>query len=157
MTDKRAGQLLDLIAAESKLEKSRFASSGVSDRPFTPDDVTRGRRLYLGLETLSRGGPACIACHQAGEAAPLGGGRLGPDLSDVFTRLGGRKGLGAWLLGPATLTMKPLFAAHADPGRDRSMDADKDVLPLLAFLQQIERDGPRPCSWWAWTSPGEAA
>lgn len=144
MTDKRAAQLLDLIAAESKLEKSRFASSGVSDRAFTPDDVARGRRLYLGLEPLSRGGPACIGCHQAGDAAPLGGGRLGPDLSDVFTRLGGRKGLGAWLLGPATATMKPLFASNADPALDRSMDADKDVLALLAFLQQVERDGPPP-------------
>lgn len=144
MTDKRAGQLLDLIEAEGKLEKSRFASSGVSDRAFTPEDVSRGRRLYLGLDAPTRGGPACIACHQAGEAAPLGGGRLGPDLSDVWTRLGGRKGLGAWLLGPATPTMKPLFALHADPARDRSLDAEKDVLPLLAFLQEVERAGPPP-------------
>jgi hypothetical protein len=40
--------------------------------------------------------------------------------------------------------MKPLFAMHADPALDRSLDAEKDVLPLLAFLQEVERAGPPP-------------
>lgn len=138
MTDKRAGQLLDLIAAESALEKSRFASTGVSDRPFTPADVARGRELFLGGTALQQGGPACVACHAAGGAGPLGGGgRLGPDLSDAFARLGGRKALGAWLSAPATPTMKPLFGA-------RPLDGDQDLLPLLAFLEDAARQGPPP-------------
>lgn len=134
MTEKRAGQLLDLIEAEGKLEKSRFATSGVSDRAFTPADLERGRNLFLGGGALTGGGPACIACHQAGDVAPYGAGRLGPDLTDAWTRLGGRKALGAWLSAPATPTMKPLFAAHP-------MDPEQDVLPLLAFLEDVARRG----------------
>lgn len=138
MTEKRAGQLLDLIDAESKLEKSRFATSGVSDRAFTAADLERGRALYLGRDAFAGGGPACVACHQVGDAGPLGGGgRLGPDLTDAWTRLGGRKALGAWLTAPATPTMKPLFAG-------RALDPEQEVLPLLALLEDGARHGPAP-------------
>lgn len=128
MTAKRADQLLTLIEAESRLEKSRFASSGVSDRPFTPQDLATGRGLFLGTQRLAGGGPACHSCHQIGGDGALGGGRLGPDLSDAFGRLGGRKALGAWLVAPPTPTMKPVFGRHP-------LDPEREVLPVLAFLK----------------------
>lgn len=140
MNEKRAGQLLDLIEAESKLPKSRFASLAGSSRAFTAGDLERGRRLYLGLEPLSNGGPACIACHQAGDAAPLGGGRLGPDLTDAWTRLGPRASLQQWLGNPPTATMRPLFR---DDGPQAFSD-ERDVIPLLAFLEQTAKQPGAP-------------
>ncbi len=137
MNPRRARQLLELIKAESALEKSQFFSSGPSDRPFTGADLARGRSLFVGQAAQAGGGPACLACHQAGTAAPFGPGVLGPDLTDVWTRLGGRKALGAWLSGPATPTMKPLFTRHP-------LDPEQDVLPLLAFFEDVGRQGAAP-------------
>ncbi|MHC5012699.1 MAG: c-type cytochrome [Planctomycetota bacterium] len=130
MTERRAQALLDLIEAESlKPEgESRFAKSGVSDRPFTPDDVAIGRDLFIGSRPLQGGGPACISCHAAGETGALGGGRLGPDLTEVYARLDGRKTMGAWLLAPPTETMQPTFADHP-------LDPETEILPLMAFFK----------------------
>jgi mono/diheme cytochrome c family protein len=143
MTARRAESLLGLIDAESKLEKSRFASSGVSERAFTPADVETGRALFRGDRALKAGGTACLACHHVGGVGGFGGGRLGPDLSDALARLGGRKALGAWLVAPPTPTMKPLFGAHP-------LDGETEVLPILAYLKDVsdahvssERTGSR--------------
>ena len=130
MTVKRADALLTLIEAESRLEKSRFASSGVSERPFLPADVAVGRDLFSGKGSLKAGGSACLSCHHVGEVGGFGGGILGPDLSDAFARLGGRKALGAWLLAPPTPTMKPQFGT-------RPLDPEAEVLPLLAYLKDV--------------------
>jgi cytochrome c2 len=127
MNAKRAEGLLKLIEAESKLEKSQFATVGISDRPFTAADVARGREIFLGTQRLKGTGAACMSCHSAGDTGGLGGGRLGPDLADVFGRLGGRKALGAWFMAPPTATMKPLFG--------RTLDPETEILPVVAFLK----------------------
>jgi mono/diheme cytochrome c family protein len=126
MTDARISALLDLIEAESKLPKSQFAGTQVSDRPFTPADIERGRALFTGRTRLAAGGPACISCHALGSLGGLGGGRLGPDLTKAFERLGGRKGLSVWLSSPATPTMQSVFAK-------RALDAD-EILSLVSLF-----------------------
>jgi mono/diheme cytochrome c family protein len=136
LTPALAAGLLDLIAAESKLAKSRFAGAQISDRPFTSADVADGRRIFSGQRRLASAGPACIACHSMGGEAALGGGRLGPDLTKVYERLGGRKGLGAWLAAPATPTMQAVF-------RGRPMSAD-EILPLLATFEASARTPEQP-------------
>ena len=130
MSANRAALLLDLIAAESKLEKSRFAGLQLSDRPFTPEDIKLGREIFLGVVPLRNGGAACISCHTAGGLSLLGGGRLGPDLTKVFERSESRKKLGAWLSAPATATMLPTFRAHP-------LEAETEILPLVAYFQHI--------------------
>lgn len=131
MNAKRADALISLIEAEGKLEKSRFATSGVSARPFTAADVETGRQLFVGEKRLAGGAAPCLSCHNAGESGLLGGGRLGPDLSDAWARLGGRKPLGAWFVAPPTPTMKPQFSA-------RPLDPETEILPLLAFLKDTD-------------------
>jgi mono/diheme cytochrome c family protein len=126
MTDARISALLDLIEAESKLPKSQFAGTQVSDRPFTPADIERGRSLFIGRSRLMAGGPACISCHTTGSMSGLGGGRLGPDLTKAFERLGGRKGLSVWLSSPATPTMQSVFGK-------RALDAD-EILSLVSLF-----------------------
>ena len=123
----RAAKLVDLIALESKLEKSRFAGVQLSDRPLTAMDVERGRQLFTGSLEMLEGGPACIACHTLGSLDALGGGLLGPDLTTAFARLEGRRGLGAWLASPPSLVMQPLF-------QERPLDAE-EILALVAYLR----------------------
>ncbi len=123
----RAGALLDLIEAESQLEKSQFVGLQLSDRPFTEQDVITGRELFLGLRPLKNGGPACNACHTVRGLGGLGGGRLGPDQTKVYERIGGRKPLSAWLFGPPTTTMKAIF-------KDHPLESD-ELLPLVAYFE----------------------
>jgi mono/diheme cytochrome c family protein len=112
MTRYRAEQILKLIEAESKLEKSQFQGLRISDKPFTESDRIAGRELFLGKTPLANGGTACIACHSMYDLPALGGGRLGPDLTRVYERLKGRQSLSAWLMAPATETMQPIFKNH---------------------------------------------
>jgi len=133
MSKARANSLLDLIAAESKLEKSRFAGVQLSDRPMTPEDVRLGRRIFLGETRLKNGGAACMSCHTVGGLGWLGGGRLGPDLTLVFEKYQDRKRLGAWLSAPATETMLPTF-------KDHPLEAE-EILPLIAFFRDAAATG----------------
>jgi len=126
MTIDRAMNLLDLIEAESQLEKSQFAGIQVSDRPFTPQDVETGRNIFLGLQRLGAGGAPCVSCHSVNGIGVLAGGKLGPDLNMVFERLNGRKGLATWLSSPATPTMQSVFKNHP-------LDAE-EILPLTAYF-----------------------
>jgi mono/diheme cytochrome c family protein len=133
MTRDRAEALLTLIEAESKLEKSQFVGLQITDRPFTPDEIEAGRRLFRGSQRLANGGPACVSCHTMRAVAALGGGRLGPDLTRVFERLEDRRNMAAWLTAPATPVMQPVFRKHnLQP---------EEILPLVAFFEHSAKEG----------------
>jgi mono/diheme cytochrome c family protein len=131
MTSQMAKALLDLIEAESKLPKSRFAGITISDRPFTSHDLAIGTELFLGTRKLSQGGPSCMSCHTLGTISGLGGGRLGPDLTRVYERLGGRKATSTWLSAPATATMQAVFRQHPLQS--------EEILPLLSVFEDASR------------------
>ncbi len=135
MNLERAKALLDLIEAESVLEKSQFAGLQISERPFTADDVRLGRQMFLGTQKLQGGGPACVSCHSVKGIGVLAGGGLGPELSTVYERLGGRKGLATWLSAPATTTMQAVYEGKA-------LDADAEILPLSAYFADLAKDPP---------------
>jgi mono/diheme cytochrome c family protein len=131
LTPQMAKSLLDMIEQESKLSKSRFAGTSISDRPFTSADVMIGMQLFGGERKLSQEGPPCISCHTVGTMNGLGGGRLGPDLTLVYERLGGRKAVGTWLSAPATPTMQAVFRKHPLQS--------EEILPLLAVFEDASR------------------
>ena len=133
MTPQQAEALLDLIAAESKLPRLQFAGLQISDRPLTAQDVERGKRIFRGEQPLVNGGPACISCHTVKGLTLLGGGRLGPDVTRVYERLQGRKGLAAWLSSPASPTMAPVFKEHAMQ--------PEEVLSLIALFEDSAKRG----------------
>ena len=133
MTPQQAQALLELIGAESKLPRSQFAGLQISDRPLTTQDVEKGRHIFRGEQALSNGGPACISCHTVKGLTLLGGGRLGPDLTRVYERLQGRKGLAAWLSSPASPTMAPVFKEHA-------IQPD-EILSLIALFEDSAKKG----------------
>ncbi len=112
MSRYRAEQIIKLIEAESKLEKSQFQGVQVSNEPFTELDRIAGRNIFVGMQALTNRGTACNACHSMHDLSALGGGRLGPDLTRVYERLKGRQAMSAWLMAPATETMQPVFKNH---------------------------------------------
>jgi mono/diheme cytochrome c family protein len=127
VTPEMAKALLDMIEAKSKLPNSGAAAVSVSEQPFTANDVLTGTEIFLGKRKLSQGGPPCVSCHTLGSIGGFGGGRLGPDLTLVYKRLGGRKSLGAWLSAPATPTMQSVFRNHSLQSAE--------ILPLLAVFE----------------------
>ena len=131
MNPQIAKAVLDLIEAESLLSKSRFAGVSISDRPFTPNDLMAGMELFTGDRKLNQGGPACISCHTLGTIGGLGGGRLGPDLTRVYERLGGRKSAGTWLSAPGTTTMQSVFRQHPLQS--------EEILPLLSVFEDASK------------------
>lgn len=133
MSKEQADALLNMIEAESKLPKSQFAGSPISDRPFTPKDFAEGKALFWGTQRFRSGSPACVSCHTVNGIGGLGGGQLGPDLTLVYERLHGRKGVGAWLLNPASPTMQPIF-------KKQPLQPD-EILPLLAVFEEAAKNG----------------
>ncbi len=55
MTPERAAALLDLIAAESKLERSQFAGLSIPETPFTPQDIAFAGRSFWARSGSPRG------------------------------------------------------------------------------------------------------
>lgn len=133
MSPERAQLLLDMVDAESKLAKSQFAGLQISTRPFTPQEIAQGQALFAGDTKLAGGGPACISCHTMRGLPGLSGGRLGPDLTLVYERLQGRKGLAQWLVAPASPTMIPVFRKQALK--------PEEILPLVAYFEAAARQG----------------
>jgi mono/diheme cytochrome c family protein len=133
MTREGAEAVLDFIDAESRQEKSPFASQPFADRQFTASDIERGRQLFIGQMRLTSGGPSCIACHAVHGTAGREGGRLGPDLTKVYERMGSRNALTAHLWAACTPTMLPVYEKHP-------LGAE-EVVALAAYLEQRDREG----------------
>jgi mono/diheme cytochrome c family protein len=124
-----AEKLVKLIVAESAKERSVFAGLEISDRPLTEADIQAGRDLFMGSADYVNGAPACISCHTVSGIGGLGGGRLGPDLTDAYDRLEGRKAISAWLGSPPSLVMQPVFRNHSLEG--------EEILALVAYLKDV--------------------
>lgn len=133
MTPDMANSLLDYIEGKPSAAKAEAPGAAVSERPFTEADIATGRQLFMGEQPLANGGPPCVSCHTLGTIGGLGGGRLGPDLTRVYDRLGGRKGVGAWLSNPPTPTMQSLFGKRAlQP---------EEIFSLLAVIDDASQRG----------------
>lgn len=134
LTKERLENLLNLIEAESKLEESQFKGLQISTNPFTDTDRALGRAIFLGHAKLEAGGTSCISCHSMYDTPALGGGRLGPDLTNIYERLKGRNSLSAWLMAPGTETMLPIF-------KNRPMTAD-EINALVAYFEASAGERP---------------
>lgn len=129
MTPERATALVDYVRQQERGGGSAKTAEGkpAALEPFTPEVVERGRALFSGLTPFDAGGTACIACHDTGDLPGLGGGALGPSLTHVFKRLGGRKGLETWLASPPTPAMASLY-------RRRPL-TEREIAALIAYFE----------------------
>jgi mono/diheme cytochrome c family protein len=141
-----AAALLDYIAAGGA---QPAAAAGAPEAAFSPADASLGEALAVGKQRLANGGPPCASCHAfAGLEGPAGGGKLGPDLTNEFEKLGGRQGLAAWLGTPPTPTMQAIYATHPLKAQE--------ITAITAWLQSQPRDKPvtQGRSWIALLGPG---
>ena len=83
-----------------------------ANAPAVKGDPEAGKELFTGLTRFANGGPPCMACHSVGGIGALGGGQLGPDLTDVASRYGGQAGLDAFVAGTPTPTMRAVWSQH---------------------------------------------
>ena len=91
-----------------------------------------GGKLFAGSISLQRRGPPCVACHSVTGRGTLGGGTLGPDLTDVSRRFGT-----AGLAG----TLKALPFPRMRAVYSRRPLTDKERADLLAFFAQAAGQG----------------
>jgi cytochrome c2 len=135
ITTALADSILSYLDAGPSAAQSQIAGPTISDRPFTEVDVTLGRQFFLGQQRLANSGPPCVSCHTLTTVGGLGGGHLGPDLTNEIGRLGGRRGATAWLTSPPTTTMQTVFSKHPlEVG---------EIVPLLAVIDDASRQGER--------------
>jgi mono/diheme cytochrome c family protein len=118
--------LLRYIDAQSGAAAASTPASAAPPRVATQADLAVGRDLYDGRRRLAARGPSCVSCHHFAAVGGLGGGTLGPDLTRVRERLGGTRGLTAWLGNPPTRVMRAVF-------RLQPM-ADDEVFAIAAML-----------------------
>lgn len=136
MTPSLADALLTYFDASPAAATSQAGGGAPKESPFTAEDITLGKRIFLGQRALVNGGPACVSCHSLGSLGSFGGGNLGPDLTNELDRLGGRRGAAAWLTAPPTTTMQAVFSKHA---LER-----EEILPILAEIEDASREnGPQ--------------
>lgn len=100
----------------------------VSAEQIATGDVENGRALFMGYTHFENDGPPCMGCHNVGGNGLLGGGALGPDLTNiteereqsdilsVITNYG-------WPVSPV---MQPIYTDHPLTGKEQA--------DLIAFL-----------------------
>ncbi len=88
-----------------------------------------GKNLFTGANRFQSGMAPCIACHSIAGIGALGGGTLGPDLTQSFTRYGGDNGMAAILANIPFPTMKAVF------GEDLVLNQEEQA-EVRAFLEQ---------------------
>ncbi len=135
LTHEMAESLLDYIAATAR---GGTAPAPADERPFTAEDVGRGRELFAGRRALTAGGAACVSCHDLSGDPSFDGGALGPDLAGMHRRLGGRRGVTTWLTRPPTPLMRALY-------RRQPLTAD-ETHALAALFDQAASTATAPAA-----------
>jgi cytochrome c2 len=93
-----------------------------------PGDAAVGREIFVGGVRLHNGGPACMACHSISGIGALGGGTLGPDLTDAYRKYGGTAGLESFLASVPTPTMSAVWT--------KNPLTPQEIANLAAFIKE---------------------
>jgi hypothetical protein len=109
----------------------------VAVTPAVAGDAARGRNYFTGGIRFQNGGAPCMACHTAGNIGQMGGGNLGLDKTDLFTRVGAA-GISAMLDNPAFPVMREAFKGKTFTAQEKA--------DLIAFFQQAATEPTRPAA-----------
>ena len=99
-----------------------------ANAPAVQGNPEIGKELFTGVARFANGGPPCMACHSVGGIGALGGGQLGPDLTDVVSRYGGATAVDAFVGGTPTPTMRAVWSGHPLTNEERAS--------VVSFLAQ---------------------
>jgi mono/diheme cytochrome c family protein len=147
LTGREVDDLLAFLATKSDGAAPATAAPGAAPATAPAADDTAavlalsgsadaGAQLFAGSLRLQNGGMSCVACHSAASVGALGGGALGPDLTQVHTRYG-RHGLAAALGSLPFPSMQGIFA-----NKQLTTAEKADLLAFFAATSQ--RGEPRP-------------
>ncbi len=117
--------ILATIIALSLAIAVAFPAFASAEAPSGDPNV--GKQYFTGARHFQNGGSACIACHSVAGLGALGGGAVGPDLTQAYDKFGDG-GLSAILATLPFATMQPIYAA-----RPLTPEEQAD---LKAFFQQ---------------------
>ncbi len=144
-TDQDIGAILAYIESESpeyvpELETGIAGAVDSSVEPeiigkpideATDEDILNGRLLFSGETRLENRGPACLSCHNVLNDKLIGGGLLGKDLTEAFTRLN-ENGIKAMVSNPPFPVMRKAYGTHP-------ISSDEAFL-LTAFLKFADHE-----------------
>jgi cytochrome c2 len=132
---------------EAEHHAPALSQPGATLPPQTGNAAT-GKELFTGTVQLQKGGPGCMACHTVAGVGSLGGGILGPDLTQVYRRFG-QAGLASALETLPFPTMQGVFQ-----GKPLTQTEQADLLAF--FAQENQQNAASTGSTWnfAWTGLG---
>lgn len=133
LTNGQAEALLDFIA----LRTANLADGAAPDPAPAPSpadtlvgDFNHGKELFTGSRRFANGGPACMSCHGVASMGALGGGAVGPELTEAASRYGGAAILATLLNDVPFPTMRPIFTGRPLMDQERA--------DLAAFLEGVQ-------------------
>jgi cytochrome c2 len=101
--------VLAYIAQQSGSARAPAKGAAAPVVALPPGDAAVGRELFVGSARFHNGGPPCMSCHSISGIGALGGGTLGPDLTDAYRKYGGDAGLASFLTSVPTPTMSAVW------------------------------------------------
>lgn len=86
----------------------------VSAKAIAAGDAENGRKLFMGYAHLENDGPPCMGCHSIGDHGLLGGGNMGPNLTEVSDRLTQNDMVSILANSGAKISqvMEPIYTTH---------------------------------------------
>ena len=96
-------------------------------------DGGQGKSLFIGAKGFRNGGAPCISCHSVAGISFLGGGNLGPDLTQAYSTYG--EGIVSVLTNIPFPTMVPIFKKHPISAEEASN--------LAAFFKGVASSKPQ--------------
>ncbi len=85
------------------------AAGSAAPAPLPAGEAARGRSYFVGGTGFTNGGPHCISCHSVAGLSSLGGGNLGPDLTNSGY-VKSEPAFAAFIGAPSTTTMAAIWA-----------------------------------------------
>ena len=123
--------LLSFIAELTRVNKPFIPAGARLSRDTVPDDIPLGSNLFTGEQAFQENIQACIGCHHITGVGILGGGTLGPDLTDVNTK---------YSVSEIINIMKyPNFPLMSKVMAGKEMN-DEEIVQLIAYLQDANAE-----------------
>jgi mono/diheme cytochrome c family protein len=103
-------------------------------------DAATGEQLFTGEQAFENGGASCISCHTLAGVGALGGGKVGPDLTDAWAKYGGAAGFAAVLTNVPFPTMVPVYEDH--------QITEQEAASVSAYVGTSAGEEPSSSSTW---------
>ena len=106
--------LLFAVVLSGCASAPRKGAIPVSASAIDAGDAENGRKLFMGYAHFENEGPPCMGCHGIGDNGLLGGGNMGPNLTDVSDRLTQDKMVSILANSGAEISpvMEPIYTTH---------------------------------------------